>query len=116
MKWVFATVAVAVTGAVAASAIYTWAWRDPSGDRQRRLARTDFETVNYAWGSCCQLVRLDRVGDDAWLVTFTTRRKWLGFARGFHLCYVVDLSRFKPSGGLSYDGWESTGSCRDSPP
>ncbi len=102
MRWIFASVAVVVAGAVVAFAIDTWGWRDPGAARQGKLAESDLNAVYYARGSCCHTTSLKRVGDHTWLAALRN-------SKGHRVCVIVDLWRFKPLGDRDFDGVTQTG-------
>lgn len=103
MTRVIALTTVVIAGALGAVAIYTWGWRDPSGDQQKKLAASDLEAVYYARGSCCETTALERVGDHAWRATLRN-------SKGHRVCVLVDLWRFKAEGDREFSGISQT-SC-----
>jgi hypothetical protein len=103
VKWIF-TVAVIVAGALGGFAIYTGGWRDNHGG-DRRLALADARTMVYAWGSRFRVTHSENVSGKTWLVELEGRKS------GRRACYLIDLSKFGPSGrALYFDGIRRT-SC-----
>lgn len=85
MKWVFLTVLVLVTGAVAAFGIYTWGWREIGDEAATERARAEFTARRIALRVCegCESEGLEPRAGSVWTVTLDGR------------CLVFDTDRIR---------------------